>query len=833
MLRNRQARSASSSVAWAVGILVCAGVVGGEISPVWAAAPSRAVGATPAAGGFAVGDGVEGFVDERSGALSFELAAGGIALAWDSRLAGVDRFGFGEGWSIGGVGSVDIRGGLRVLPASGELVEADASVPSGLSGYELGDVRFEQVPGALPARGDGVAGERAYAYRLTELGGTVSYFSAAGDPVARVDAFGNRVDWEWDERAGHRLVGVVTDSGVATTLDWSDPGRVVVSTSVGARAPVRSVVAIEHGRLGGVLDAVGRRSAVGYSEAGLVSRLAGASGAAMEVGWRAMADGSSAVDRIRVIDALTGEAITERSWQPGEGVASGWPLVPDASAGAAVDDLRYSTAVSDGATRVVSEYSGRHLLVERQVLVRDASGERVAHEQSYTYPEADGELPVTRPTHAAVTYLDALGAARTVEERFEFDDLGRVTDLTDRTGAVTERSGYDDYGVRLGGQADGETPASMLVGDVSRQPFGYAGEYTDPTGGQHLEVRTYDPETRRFQQLDPADQHNAYWYGNANPITHVDPTGRTGEPDWLAIALAGAGLMLSFIGLGVAAGTAGAAIAGAGSWAAVLTGTKVALGVTIGAAALDVGIGAALAFDQAVFDVIDDDVELGLSVATLALGAMSGATGLFARFRPPKNLREAVQKFWSNWELTAWRLRHTKDGRLKAYQHTTEEGQLVRRIHEFMSGPVLDRAKNIKGIGGGLDASTLHSGDQVVGKRVRAIKVVMVKRGAGHSDSEYLIRNSMYSNLRPQEQPYIGDPITGARLDEFMRERGITLLYIKPDPYNTAMRADWPSHPVVGQLWNRKFFQKVEGALRDARTHSRPKLNYRKDPELY
>src|SRR5262249_53626398 len=50
--------------------VICLGLVGGVISPVWAAhGDGDSANAVPVVGGFGVGDGLEGFIDERTGGL--------------------------------------------------------------------------------------------------------------------------------------------------------------------------------------------------------------------------------------------------------------------------------------------------------------------------------------------------------------------------------------------------------------------------------------------------------------------------------------------------------------------------------------------------------------------------------------------------------------------------------------------------------------------------------------------------------------------------------------------------------------------------------------------
>ena len=195
---------------WLVGWLVRCGLVRVMVG-----------GGSPVVGGFGLGDGLEGAITERDGSFQFGLPLGGLTMGWDSRnTGGDDRFGLGNGWGFG-LGLVDTRDGTRVFPSSGGVFEVDESHPSGLRDYGVKDLRFEQTPGeTLEGRADGMVGEQEIGYVLHELGGVTTYFNGNGNPVARVDGFGNRSDWVWDQGNDRLKVSSMT---VVSQPSWIGP----------------------------------------------------------------------------------------------------------------------------------------------------------------------------------------------------------------------------------------------------------------------------------------------------------------------------------------------------------------------------------------------------------------------------------------------------------------------------------------------------------------------------------------------------------------------------------------------------------------------------------
>jgi RHS repeat-associated protein len=107
---------------------------------------------------------------------------------------------------------------------------------------------------------------------------------------------------------------------------------------------------------------------------------------------------------------------------------------------------------------------------------------------------------------------------------------------TDPTGTVTEMSGAG--GTQLG-QYDSNpfgdnATATGVDPSVAGNPYGFAGEYQDPTTGLYnLRARQYDPTSSRFLSRDPLgpqDYASLYTYVANNPLGYIDPSGMQRQP---------------------------------------------------------------------------------------------------------------------------------------------------------------------------------------------------------------------------------------------------------------------------------------------------------------
>ena len=95
-------------------------------------------------------------------------------------------------------------------------------------------------------------------------------------------------------------------------------------------------------------------------------------------------------------------------------------------------------------------------------------------------------------------------------------------------GASLQQYSYEPFGAPL------QSPAPAASAPQNR--FGFAGEYTDPTGDVYLRARQYDPTTGRFAGTDPVTPGVAtpwtslYAYVGNQPGVLVDPSGMVSCP---------------------------------------------------------------------------------------------------------------------------------------------------------------------------------------------------------------------------------------------------------------------------------------------------------------
>jgi RHS repeat-associated protein len=114
------------------------------------------------------------------------------------------------------------------------------------------------------------------------------------------------------------------------------------------------------------------------------------------------------------------------------------------------------------------------------------------------------------------------------------DGLGSVRQLTDTAGALTLLQSFDPYGGLLSSQG------SEAIS------YGFAGEWSDPSGLTYLRARYYLPQAGIFTARDPFPGFTAlpvtlqpYLYAAGNPLRYTDTSGQFIFLPLLAVAAVG------------------------------------------------------------------------------------------------------------------------------------------------------------------------------------------------------------------------------------------------------------------------------------------------------
>jgi RHS repeat-associated protein len=130
------------------------------------------------------------------------------------------------------------------------------------------------------------------------------------------------------------------------------------------------------------------------------------------------------------------------------------------------------------------------------------------------------------------TYVYGLDGTPLAQLDAEDDPVYLHTDLV---GSVRTATGHDAEAV-CDADYDPYGQPRPVTDDPCAQVtrFGYAGQYTDPTGLQYLRHRYYDPATAQFLSVDPRLDvtGDPYGYAGGNPLQNTDPLGLDWS-DWV------------------------------------------------------------------------------------------------------------------------------------------------------------------------------------------------------------------------------------------------------------------------------------------------------------
>ena len=453
-------------------------------------------GLSVVSGAIGLGGGLSGSVDERTGLFSVSVPVAAVAgpgsagvtwsLVWDQARAagGLDRSGFGPGWSLG-TSFIDPATPATVYPANGGAYVAGGSYPSGLRDYPLQDLAYTRASGTLPARAGLPA--TGYAFVLSYDDGRTDYFDGHGNLITRTDRFGNCTVLTWQPLGGGRWApsSIVDGYGQATTSATPRRCGGVGSAAVGRRRGSHHDYAGRDATRD-VGDRPGRRR-------GALRLLAGVwvPGGAADLGHLRVAGAN--VDHLsvdRVPARADGGAGGRHGRRLGHGARPGAAVLHGPGAEHRAAQLHRLPALQRRVLGQAVRVRGSELLLHHlDDQVRDPAAAGAGHlpgladlhrvdfrltapvgrpdgarrtrrgaAPTATYPPVRAvNVPgnYARPATTTLTYSATSGVAgiaaatgsRTVTTSRTYDDHGRVTQSTDETGTTTATTYGDKYGL--------------------------------------------------------------------------------------------------------------------------------------------------------------------------------------------------------------------------------------------------------------------------------------------------------------------------------------------------------------------------------------------------
>ncbi len=427
-------------------------------------------------------------VFDAAGRLTDENGTGGADAPAAARKLGYDVL--GRVTSVNSIGADN----LYTYNDRGQMLSATG--PSGSATFTF------DADGAMVRRTD-AAGIADFSYtkgRLTSMTDPVSRtqqtlgYDAAGAPKTIDYGLGRVRTFEYDalgrlKKDGLKNSGGATVASVAYDFDLDD--RLTAKTTAGGQGAGANTYSYDDaGRLK-TWTAGGKTTSYGWDEAGNRTQVDGKT-ARYDERNRLITDGTSdysysargtllSKTNGSTTDAMTFDAFDRMVSQEGRGYSYDGADRPVVGNGTTMQYSGFSDEVVADGTQIYGRGLGDEIIsvaqgAAQRLLLSDARGDVTGG-----FDPSDGTLT-------------ALPDSRS------FDPFGK-----------TLASGGMKYGV------------------------GYQGDWSDPATGQvNMGARWYDPETGTFDSRDtatytggPSVIANKYVYGNANPLTHTDPTGTT------------------------------------------------------------------------------------------------------------------------------------------------------------------------------------------------------------------------------------------------------------------------------------------------------------------
>ena len=381
------------------------------------------------------------------------------------------------------------------------------------------------------------AGTLDYTYdpagQLTSIGrpdGSVTYtYDGAGrtDTITHPNLGITDLDW----RADSKLDAIARPNGVNSTYTYDGAGRLLGIEHNGPAGPLADYR--------NTLDANGNRTSLTITESGRPSRTEHYTlddlNRLTDVDYGDGTSESFAYDAAgnqtqRLRSGGTEPGTTTYTYDDAQQLTT--VTGPDGASFYSYDQAGNLTTVTgpDG-TDTYTWDSQNMLTVARiggtsQTYAYDADARRVTVDgKAQLWDTASGGMP-TLVQDGSSSYLHGPdGILATTEPGTESwllaDSLGSIRTTTDSAGAVAGTTAYDAYGT-----------TRSTVG--TNTPFGYTGEFTDPTGLIHLRARQYDPGLGQFPSADSVQPNGPatrgwqlYAYATGNPTRWADPSGHS------------------------------------------------------------------------------------------------------------------------------------------------------------------------------------------------------------------------------------------------------------------------------------------------------------------